>query len=87
MDAQLKGILQTTGDCVAVASPDGTVIVPQFPAGDAVWSDGVLTWRGSEYRDGDPISIGGGTGGVGGTEDGYMPEACQTYESWVVSPY
>ncbi|UNK70175.1 hypothetical protein [Microbacterium sp. H1-D42] len=87
MDALLEGILQTEGGCVAVATPDGTVIVPQFPSGDAAWSDGALTWRGADYRDGDRIAIGGGVGAAGGTDDGYMPQACQAYESWVVSPY
>ena len=87
MDALLEGILQTEGGCIAVTTSDGTVIVPQFPAGDAAWADGMLTWHGTDYREGDRIAIGGGAGRIGGVNDGYMPEACAAYESWTVSPY
>lgn len=87
MDALLEGVLRTDGGCVRVEwQPVDELIyaVPSFPAGDATWDeDGVLTWRGTEYVDGDEISLGGGFAGSGG----YVPDACDGLEIFVVSPY
>ncbi|GAA3931279.1 dihydrolipoamide dehydrogenase [Microbacterium soli] len=86
MDAALEGVLRADDDCVAVSTHDSAV-VPQFPAGDASWRDGVLTWRGGEYRDGDAISLGGGMGGEDGLDRGYWPDGCRGLVSFTVSPY
>lgn len=90
MDALLEGVLRTDGGCVRVEwEPDGETgdVVPSFPAGDASWdADGVLTWQGHRYVDGDEISLGGGFVGVGGA-GGYLPEACEGLEVFQVSPY
>lgn len=86
MDALLEGTLVLDPACVQVASPEGHVAVPVFPAGDATLEeDGtVLVWDGEEYRDGDVIALGGGFAPVSG---GYVPAACEGLELFAVSPY
>ncbi|WP_194409620.1 hypothetical protein [Microbacterium cremeum] len=84
MDALLEGTLRPEGDCVRVVHGQGVEAVPSFPAGDASFADGVLTWRGDDYRDGDPISLGGG---FASADAGYVPEACRGHEVFIVSPF
>ncbi|MEW1962155.1 hypothetical protein AB0269_06815 [Microbacterium sp. NPDC077644] len=84
MDALLTGALHVADGCVAVESEDGAVSIPMFPAGDAEWKDEALVWRGDVYREGDTISLGGG---YGGADDGYVPEACEDAEMFLVSPF
>jgi len=86
MDALLEGTLELDPACVQVASPEGHVAVPVFPAGDAMLEeDGtVLVWDGEEYHDGDVIALGGGFAPVSG---GYVPAACEGLELFAVSPY
>jgi len=86
MDALLEGTLVLDSACVQVASVEGHVAVPVFPAGDAALEgDGtVLVWDGEEYRDGDVIALGGGFAPVSG---GYVPAACEGLELFAVSPY
>lgn len=88
MDALLQGTIRLDDECVTVWASDGIDgrrVVPVFPAGDATWSDGVLSWRGAQYREGDEISLGGGfTGDVAGA---YVPAGCGDLEAFSVSPY
>lgn len=85
MDALLEGTLVLDPACVQVASPEGHIAVPVFPAGDATLeADGtVLVWDGEEYRHGDRIALGGGFSPVSG---GYVPAACEGLELFAVAP-
>lgn len=89
MDALFEGTLRLIDGCVVVEAPEGLLVLPVFPSGDASWSDGVLMWRDHEYVDGDAISLGGGGGGgpVGSTSTAYIPEDCVGLSAWWVSPY
>lgn len=91
MDALLEGRLVLDPACVLVMSPDGGFSLPVFPEGDARVDDefSTLTWRGEEYRDGDPIALGGGFSAVqdGYIEGGYLPPGCEGREMFLVSPY
>ena len=83
MDARLGGTLRTDEGCVRIVVGDESEMVPSFPPGDASFADGVLTWRGDEYRDGDEISLGGG---LASDVAGYVPEECGDREVFIVSP-
>ncbi|MBB4140290.1 hypothetical protein [Microbacterium invictum] len=84
MDALLEGTLIISDRCVWVRS-QGMRNVPVFPEGDAEVRDGVLIWRGTEYADGDSISLGGGYLPDGGT----IPAGCglEPDALFFVSPY
>ncbi|MHC2999956.1 hypothetical protein OB08_12590 [Microbacterium sp. HJ5] len=88
MDALLEGTLRTDEGCLRIEH-DGGMAVPSFPAGDATWSGGTLTWRGDDYADGDVIALGGGFSGTASypSDAGYMPEECVGIEVFIVSPY
>ena len=86
MDALLEGTLTVTDDCVTIAHSDGTRSVPVFPAGDASWNEGVLSWRGGEFGEGDPISVGGGLFAAPLTAS-YIPAGCQSFDAFAVSPF
>lgn len=83
MDALLVGTLRLTGGCVAVERPDGVLVTPVFPAGDATWQHALLTWHGEEYGEGDSISLGGG---LADAQEVHIPEGCSEYEAFLVSP-
>lgn len=89
MDALLEGTLRVEGGCVQVEDIYAGLVVPTFPAGDATYAEGVLTWRGEEYRTGEPIALGGGFTGTASypSASGYMPKACVGLEVFVVSPF
>ena len=84
MDALLRGTLRLSNGCVTVEGTDGSLAVPVFPSGDASWRDGVLTWQGREYREGDSVEFGGG-GGVP-SKIQYLPEGCGDRQTWIVGP-
>jgi hypothetical protein len=89
MDALLEGTVRIDDGCVRVDYAPAEYAVPSFPAGDATYADGILTWKGEEYRTGDPIALGGGFAGTASSPSasGYMPKACVGTEVFVVSPY
>ena len=88
MDALLEGTLTVIEDCVVVTQSDGSIAVPVFPVGDASWDgdEGVLSWRGDEFREGDPISVGGGFSDAALTA-AYIPTSCAGTDTFAVSPF
>lgn len=88
MDALLTGTLRVVGGCVVVEPTQGALIVPVFPVDDVSWDDETrtLTFQGTSYQDGDPISLGGGHGTVD-PESGYVPDECADREAFLVSPF
>lgn len=85
MDALLEGTLTVIDDCIAIAQSDGGRAVPVFPVGDASWDEGVLSWRGDEFREGDPISVGGGFSDAALTA-AYIPSGCGDFDAFAVAP-
>ncbi|WP_137844817.1 hypothetical protein [Microbacterium sp. 2FI] len=86
-DALFTGTLRITEECLTV--DDGThVVIPVFPAFEARYDDGVLTF-GSEYQDGDEITLGGGEAAADGgiPDDWYVPAGCPDLPLWKSGPY
>jgi hypothetical protein len=86
-DALLTGTIHITTECLTVS--DGTdVVIPIFPAFEARFDDGVLTF-GGEYRDGDEITLLGGETAVGAPipDDWYIPAGCPDIPLWKTGPY
>ena len=81
MDAAFHGTLRVVDGCLGLGGPAGLSEVLVFASDSASWNDGVLTWKGEQYRDGDPIS---GGGGHGSTTDGYLPTGCLSLPTWLV---
>jgi hypothetical protein len=60
--AILNGVLSRVGNCLIVTAPNGIRVQPVFLAGTATWDAEAetLAYRGTNYRLGDRISLGGG---------------------------
>ena len=76
----ITGTLRVVNGCVAIGDP-GAVVV--FPAGEASWNDGVLTWQQHTYRVGDTVSFGGG-GVVSPSQVKYLPPGCVGHPTFLV---
>lgn len=85
MDALLEGEVALVDGCVVVTGEE-FVALPVFPAGDASWTEGVLTWHGEGYRTGDTIALGGGFSPAS-VEGAYIPAGCEDLEAFAVSPF
>ena len=86
MDARREGMLTVQDNCVAIALPGGTLVVPVFPEGDASWSDGVLSWGGDRFTEGDWIVVGGGLMHSTGLASAYIPVGCSGLSAFAVAP-
>lgn len=86
-DALLTGIIHITDECITVGEGVDAVI-PVFPVFEARYANWVLTF-GSDYRDGDEITIGGGEAQTGtAIPDGwYVPAGCPDLPLWQSGPY
>ena len=96
MDALLTGSLLIGSDCVYVVTGergDTIRILPLFPVDVVRWAgEGRLEIKGEQYRDGDPIELGGGFVRGPGDErplpaDADIPAACDTDHVFAVSPF
>lgn len=76
----LRGTLRPVDGCVGLEGSDGGRVVLVFVAGEASWHDGVLTWRGRDYRYGDPIDV----GGEGPARNANIPSTCAGLPSFLV---
>ncbi|MFD1848022.1 hypothetical protein [Arthrobacter flavus] len=87
--ALLTGSLILEDGCVYIEASDSTRVLAYFPDTDASWSDGVLTFFGTDYQLGQTISLGGGASTVADTEENsasfFTPESCRPDSRWIVS--
>ena len=82
---QLDGTLVVTEDCVRVEAVDGEQVLPVFPATGVDFDHGslVLTFGGTGYRDGDPVTL---PGAVVTDQTGIVvPSGCDAPTMWWVS--
>jgi hypothetical protein len=86
-DALLTGTIHITTECLTI--DDGTnVVIPVFPAFEARYYDGVLTF-GNEYTDGDEITLAGGEIAVSAPipDAWYIPAGCPDIPLWKSGGY
>lgn len=82
---QLDGTLVVAEDCVRVEAADGGQVLPVFPSTGVTFDHDslVLTFGGTGYRDGDPVTL---AGSVVTDQSGIaVPSGCDAPTMWRVT--
>lgn len=90
MDSYFTGRLVLASGCRPIHM-DGTDIetaaVLYFPEGQATWEDGIVTWHGRLYHEGDVIQVGGGEMSNTPESEVYTATGCPEHKwGWLVAP-
>ncbi|MHA7277672.1 hypothetical protein ACX80O_14300 [Arthrobacter sp. Hz1] len=87
--ALLTGTLVLEDGCLYIEASDTTRVLAYFPDTAVSWSDGVLSFFGTDYELGQEISVGGGGSIVPGPVENptsfFAPETCEPDSQWTVS--
>lgn len=84
--ALAEGDIKLDGGCLYLTS-GGEVFLPVFPESEVRWKDGVLTYAGATYREGDRLVLGGGERDDLSRLNGLsIPANCRTTRVFVVAP-